>query len=701
MASGEPIYGAASEQYWEAGWRGILPFAPKTKWPPPEGRTGRAGQDPSFGDVYDWAHNGYERHNIGLRLPADVVGIDVDAYGDRTGAATLIEAEKRWGALPHTVRSTSRGDGVSGIRLYRKPADVELRDRIKFPEKNIGHIEIVQTHHRYVMCWPSVHPEGGTYRWLDEACAEVDLPVPRDLPELPAGWVEALRVDPAEITATADVEQVLKSLPTGSMSVQVERVLNQAIDALEEADSRHESTRTNVGRLLRLADNYEPGVAEALAELRAAFVESVGNDRPGAAGEFDRMLRGQRIHDLIASTPDASLERLAGAERKPEPPTPPTTTADAGDDYELQPMTAADRFLMAGEIDESEYEQPEENPDLYTLRSVADLARIVPAEPLIDGLLYQNTLVQISGNPGSYKTFLVLSMACAVASRKEMRSWAGYPVKAHGKVIYIAAEGLSGLRARILAWCEENEHDASELDLLLLDRPVQLGSRKEMEKLVRTVVRHSAVMVVFDTRSRCSIGLDENKAQDMVAAIDLAEDLRAATDATVVMIHHSSRSGTAGRGSNTWDGAVWSDLRVHSQGNVATLHCEKHKDVPSGCDHEFEVVRKSVSPQVMPGVNPFMRNTLVVRGHSQGRENDLAGAEDQILNLILTYGEEGLGISIVKLLEILDNSGIEHPAQATVYRHANTLVRKGKLLSNKVSRTVYYRAPEGREPETD
>ena len=117
--------------------------------------------------MYAWAEE-EPGGNLALRLPDGVIGIDVDAYDAKTGAATLAEAERRWGKLPPTYRSTSRDDGISGIRLYRVPPGTQLQTVIRFPELGIGDIEIVQRHHRYVMCWPSIHPNGNRYRWIAE-----------------------------------------------------------------------------------------------------------------------------------------------------------------------------------------------------------------------------------------------------------------------------------------------------------------------------------------------------------------------------------------------------------------------------------------------------------------------------------------------------------------------------------------------------
>ena len=105
------------------------------------------------------------------------------------------EGESRWGALPPSYRSSSRTDGVSGIKLFKVPPGTVLRDGIGFPELGIGDIDIVQRHHRYVLCWPSLHPEHRQYQWIREADGAVldTPPGPADLPDLPQEWLEALR----------------------------------------------------------------------------------------------------------------------------------------------------------------------------------------------------------------------------------------------------------------------------------------------------------------------------------------------------------------------------------------------------------------------------------------------------------------------------------------------------------------------------
>ena len=186
-------YAAAADAYRQLGWPGVLPLPAGRKWPPPTGYTGDGGKDPSGADIEEWKH-AHPDGNLCLRLPDGVIGIDVDAYAPKTGARTLAEAEKRWGPLPHTYRTTSRTDGVSGIRLFRVPTGTRLCGDIKFPDHNTGDVETVQRHHRYALAWPSTHPNGNPYLWINEHDGSImhRPPAVDDLSYLPQAWLDGL-----------------------------------------------------------------------------------------------------------------------------------------------------------------------------------------------------------------------------------------------------------------------------------------------------------------------------------------------------------------------------------------------------------------------------------------------------------------------------------------------------------------------------
>ena len=152
-------YAHAWQQYRAAGWTGIIPLPPRRKSPPPRGVTGPTGIWPSVADCLSWAEGREGAGNIALKLPHGVLGIDVDDYDGKPGAATLADAQERWGQLPPTWVSGARG-GLSGIRLYRVP------EGLAWPGEVGPGIETVHSGHRYAVVWPSVHPDtGGTYQW--------------------------------------------------------------------------------------------------------------------------------------------------------------------------------------------------------------------------------------------------------------------------------------------------------------------------------------------------------------------------------------------------------------------------------------------------------------------------------------------------------------------------------------------------------
>ena len=183
----------AAQDLHSNGWS-PLPLPARSKASPPNGYTGYRGKYATQADIDLWDWTG----NIALRMPPDVVGVDVDAYH----GGTLGPLEAQYGELPKTVWSTSRDDG-SGIALFRVPNGTTLRTN------PAAGIDMIQAHHRYMVVWPSIHPEGRQYQWIDEQSGEhLDgPPAPEDLPDLPWAWIEALTVDKTEAANSATPQQ--------------------------------------------------------------------------------------------------------------------------------------------------------------------------------------------------------------------------------------------------------------------------------------------------------------------------------------------------------------------------------------------------------------------------------------------------------------------------------------------------------------
>lgn len=336
-------YRDAAQLYRDAGWLGVLPLRPREKVPHLAGFTGYEGAWPTNEQITGWIGGQPADANLMLRVNYGVVGIDVDAYAGKTGGLTLKEAETRWGSLPPTYCSSSRGeDDVSGIRIYRGPEGVLYKGGIKFDECGIGDIEIVQTHHRHITAWPSIHPNGSRYRWYSPdgvLLPEGQVPGVRDLAELPPKWVEELSRDavrdqvfdgsapnrsPAQrAKINEELYRQLISMPDKGLPPDrvVEARLDQAIgDLTAGIGSRYDTTCGHVAALMRLQAVGRAGVPSALDQLLNAYVLEVAGTRPGAVAEAEFLRFTEGAAALVAAsspstakaTPEANGDKVSG-----------------------------------------------------------------------------------------------------------------------------------------------------------------------------------------------------------------------------------------------------------------------------------------------------------------------------------------------------------------------------------------------------
>ena len=128
----EGVYARAARDYWRAGFSCPLPLPADKKEHPPTGYTGKVGYDErgrprlvSVADLKRWERE-HPDGNIALRLIGGLIGIDVDAYDAKVGGLVLDQMVRELGELPGTYISTSRDDGISGIRLFKLPEGVRV-----------------------------------------------------------------------------------------------------------------------------------------------------------------------------------------------------------------------------------------------------------------------------------------------------------------------------------------------------------------------------------------------------------------------------------------------------------------------------------------------------------------------------------------------------------------------------------------------
>lgn len=324
-------YVVAARDYFEAGWSPVpLPY--KEKSPVPDGYTGALGKYVDEETLKGWlkpktrlkaGNFNFPPGNIALRLPKGVLGIDVDAYGEKTGAETLAAAEEVWGALPLTWVTTSKDDGVSGIRLFRIPEDLAWPGELP---QGKG-VELLRWDHRFAIVAPSVHDKtGATYKWFREQelvnphdgdgnpdAADVDVqmvempdefPAPEDLPALPQEWIDGLtrgkkwkeRSADEELDASALQSWLAERVNPDEMCAAMRKTVttySRQVRTSGVDGGAHDDGRDGIWAILGDSKSGHSGVVAALAELRQVFFVAVRKRRGSvrqAQGEWARAL---------------------------------------------------------------------------------------------------------------------------------------------------------------------------------------------------------------------------------------------------------------------------------------------------------------------------------------------------------------------------------------------------------------------------
>jgi len=220
----------------------LFPLDPGKKAPPIPGVTGIKGDStwrPEWAD-----HQG----NWGARLRPGYIGLDIDGAdhaAGKEGPQSIEAPESDIGTLPLTTYSTRHGaDSETRIALFRIPEGIVLS------EKPLAGVEIIQHHHRYIACAPSV-VDDKAYCWYD-FLGEIDEPV--DIADLPDAWVEYLRSEArgdSKIATSDEVQGWLSGLPEGDHGDKTQR----AIEAASARGGNDSELLWKVTRVLRAIED--------------------------------------------------------------------------------------------------------------------------------------------------------------------------------------------------------------------------------------------------------------------------------------------------------------------------------------------------------------------------------------------------------------------------------------------------------------
>lgn len=210
---------------------------------------------------------------------------------------------------------------------------------------------------------------------------------------------------------------------------------------------------------------------------------------------------------------------------------------------------------------------------------IGKLAEEPPVGWLINGWLAARELSCIYGQGGTFKSYVALGWSLQLARQ-------GRPV------VYIAAEGTSGLRSRVDAWlAARGLHDSDPLNCwhyynanVHLDDENQVGQwRSALESYLGRGA--SPQLVIVDTMARNFAG-DENSAKDVGLFVEGCEQLRRELDTAVLVVHHMGVSTGRERGTAALRNATFAMFKTGKPryndkgGGSVELTCDRMKDAP-------------------------------------------------------------------------------------------------------------------------
>lgn len=354
-----------------------------------------------------------------------------------------------------------------------------------------------------------------------------------------------------------------------------------------------------------LPDNDAPGwkyakkaAAKMLPVAKSVRVIDLGGEQLGDDAYEWIHLQGKTRTDLAdlvkAQAPITSEAEVLQPERLKDKPA------------EVQPAPATSEPLANQPANQTE--TPGSPPKrTLTLESWDDI-KDEPVEWLIEKVLPKRGFAALYGPPGSFKSFIALDIAAAIARGAQWMGQDSLPSQ-NGAVVYIAGEGHGGIGARIKACRIHHEIDAG-IPIYILRHQINLRSSTEDINTLMLAVAELAEtrqlkidLIVIDTLARAFGGGNENSSEDMGAFITSCGHLQQVFEAALLVIHHSGKDQAKGlRGHSSLLGAVDTELELlrFDDQPRGILTVSKQKDGEDGVRYGFEMVEIEIEE---PGEN--------------------------------------------------------------------------------------------------
>jgi hypothetical protein len=166
---------------------------------------------------------------------------------------------------------------------------------------------------------------------------------------------------------------------------------------------------------------------------------------------------------------------------------------------------------------------------------------------LIEQLWTAQAVGIIGGTPKSYKTWMALEMAVAVASGSACLG--SFAVPSPGPVLLYAAEDSeSALRLRLESLVDHHRLQLAYLDIRVITADsLRLDRCPDQERLEATLLLHRPALLILDPLVRLH-AIDENAAGEIAALLGYLRLLQRKTGVAIALVHHARKNLSANGG---------------------------------------------------------------------------------------------------------------------------------------------------------
>jgi hypothetical protein len=204
-----------------------------------------------------------------------------------------------------------------------------------------------------------------------------------------------------------------------------------------------------------------------------------------------------------------------------------------------------------------------------------------PPEPIVgDGVLLDNTILEIVGEAKSKKTFLALNMSVAIASGK---SFAGVNIERQSRVLHLSAEGgYFPTRERIQTMAKDISEEA--LSNIYFSKYVNMSSDvdDDYHALQSWIEKAKPDVLVLDPLIRFH-SQDENSSTAMNVVFRRFRELIDKYSLSIIIVHHTGKNTSlGGRGSSLIRGEYDSCITLKKLGDNHKMYFDmRHVETPS------------------------------------------------------------------------------------------------------------------------